>query len=353
MQTSIRLTTDEEKQDPSIPAFDYTKLTALNQCPRWGLVRYDQHKKMPSNQRSTALEMGGAAHQAYAAIRFFELMESGEFADSKYHSLIYQYGLKQFGEERFHHIMNLWGSKEDTRRRVNAIALHILNTSGYYDDPNDRRRTLSNLETSMLAYIDRLELGTRIPVVRDRLVGIEVPFDLCITFRPITEISTETKIRYIGRMDGLVKTRYGYEVEENKTASRLDKSWMDSFLISHQVTGYCVAASVLLEQPVRECVVQGMMVPLPKNYDLGGIAHVSVSRDDDRIREWYRWIWTTVSNLYLPYRDDPLFAPEFSHSCNRFYQSCALIPLCSMASREDRLLTFSQMVDDEWSPLHG
>lgn len=351
MQPSIRPTTDEEKQDPSIPAFDYTKLTALNMCPRWGLIRYDQHKRMPTNGRSTALEMGGAAHQAYAAIRFFELMESGEFADSKYHSLIYQHGLKQFGEERFHYIMNLWGSGEDTRRRVNAIALYILNTSGYYDDPNDRRRTLSNLETSMLAYIDRLELGTRIPVVRDGLVGIEVPFDLLITFT--SPWVDRFKMRYIGRMDGLVKTRYGYEVEENKTASRLDKSWMDSFLISHQVTGYCVAASILLGEPVSECVVRGMMVPLPKNYDLGGIAHVSVSRDDDRIREWYRWIWTTVSNLYLPYRDDPLFAPEFSHSCNRFYQSCAFIPLCSMASREDRLLTFSQMVHDEWSPLHG
>src|ERR1044072_1768379 len=75
MKCNIRLTTEEEKADPSIPAFDYTKLTALNTCPRWGLIRYDQHKKMPGNSREMSLELGSAAHQAFAAIRWFELLE--------------------------------------------------------------------------------------------------------------------------------------------------------------------------------------------------------------------------------------------------------------------------------------
>lgn len=365
MKCSIRLTTEEEKADTSIPAFDYTKLTALNMCPRWGLIRYDQHKRMPGNSRSMALELGHAAHQAYAAIRFFELMEAmtSLYPDVEV-PLVIEYGKRLFGEERIKGIGEIYGSGEDTRRRVNAIALYAANTSGFYDDPNDRRRTLSNLESSLIAYIDRLELGSRIPVISRGIVGIEVPFDLMLTFTDGDECSTfellednvrdklaPVKIRYIGRMDGLVQARHGYEVEENKTAARLDRSWQDSFLISHQITGYCVAASKLLGTPVRECMVRGMMVPLPKNYDLGGIVNVPIHRDDDRIREWIRWIWHTVSNLYLPYREDPLSAPEFSHSCNRYFSSCSFIPLCSMASREDRLLTFSQMETDVWTPL--
>jgi hypothetical protein len=360
MEASIRLTTKEEKDDPSIPAFDYTTLTALNTCPRFGLVRYVYNKAMPHNSRSMALELGSAAHQCFAAIRLFEAMEHYPYdneEEDRIHFSIQDYGVRLFGAERMERFMQIWCSEEDTRRRVNAIALYIANTSGFYDDPGDRRRTLSNLETSLIAYIDRLELGSRIPVVRDGLIGIEVPFDLLLTFThehandydlrdPI-----ETKIRYIGRMDGLVHTKYGIEVEENKTASRLDQSWMNSFLISHQVTGYCVAASTLLREPVKECMVRGMMVPLPKTYDLGGIANVSVSRDSDRIAEWYRWIWDTVSHQYLPYKDDPLSAPEYSHSCNRYFSSCSFIPLCAMASREERLRTFNAMVTDRWSPL--
>lgn len=361
MEVSVRLTTDAEKNDPSIPAFDYTKLTALNVCPRWGLVRYDLHKKMPFTGRQMALEMGGAAHQAFAAIRYFELLENvraneGPRSD-KWLQVVTQ-GRKQFGDDRWEGFKDIYKSNEDDRRKVIAIAHHMVNTSGFYDDPYDKRRTLSNLEASLIAYVDRLELGSRIPVVREGLVGIEVPFDLLIEFRheesndydlrdPIT-----TKIRYIGRMDGLVQAPYGIEVEENKTASRLDNSWQDSFLISHQVTGYCVAASAILGESVRDCTVRGMMVPLPKSYDLGGIVNVPISRTDGRIGEWYRWIYATITNLYLPYRSDPLEAPEFSHSCNRYFSSCSLIPLCSMETREDRLLTLEQMETDEWSPLH-
>lgn len=359
MEIDIRLTTEEEKNDPTIPAFDYTKLTALNTCPRWGLIRYDQHKAMPSNSRSMALEMGSAAHQVFSAIRFFELMEEMEKRGGESSSFIPQianWGIKQFGEERFIRIVEIGKSNEDVRQRVTAIALYTANSSGYYDNPDDRRRTLSNLESSLIAYIDRLELGNSIPVFKDGLIGIELPFDILLTFTRQSwnkEAELEsTKIRYIGKIDGLVKTKYGYGVEENKTASRLDRAWQDSFLISHQVTGYCVAASTILGEPVRECMVRGMMVPLPKNYDLGGIVNLPVSRDHNRIREWYNWVWHTVSHLYYPYHLDPLNAPEFSHSCNRYFQPCSFIPLCAMADPEERKLTFSQMIIDEWNPLH-
>src|SRR5689334_10572928 len=99
MECSIRLTTEEEKQDQSIPTFDYTKLTALCQCPRWGLIRYDQHKRMPGCSRSMSLEAGSAAHQAFAAIRWFELLESKGLDDQ-----LNSAGLKQFGEERWNTI---------------------------------------------------------------------------------------------------------------------------------------------------------------------------------------------------------------------------------------------------------
>jgi hypothetical protein len=45
--------------------------------------------------------------------------------------------------------------------------LSALETSGFYDDPRDRRRTMTNLEEACIAYIDRWN-WTRMPVwIRD------------------------------------------------------------------------------------------------------------------------------------------------------------------------------------------
>lgn len=358
MKTTITVTKEEDK---NLPTFDYTKLTALNMCPRWGLIRYDQHKRMPGNSRSMALEAGSASHKAYAAIRFLELMN--HYGIDKHYSAVMAAGERQF-KEHWSGMYDIIHSEESLESRARAVALYALSSSGFYDDPRDRRRTLSNIENSLLSYISRLELGTRIPVVGGDLVGIEVPFDLTIEFGaddvedwtlPLEEYGDEhgkLALRYIGKMDALVQCPDGtIEVEENKTAARLDDSWMNSFLTSHQVTGYCVAASTLLGQQIDNAVIRGMMIPLPKSYDLGGIVNVPVQRSPLRVREWYLWIWSTFVNQYLPYYKVPLSAPEFTHSCNRYFQSCSFIPLCGLDSSEDRLLTFNQMEHDEWNPL--
>jgi hypothetical protein len=343
MKLSVSLTTEKDKH---LPAFDYTKLTALNTCPRWGLIRYDQHKRMPGSGRNLPIEIGSTAHKGFAAIRLMELMEAGHGEND----LVHQKGLKEFGEERWLKLVAIYSGGDNFRDRVQAGALYIINTAGFTDDPGNRRKTLSNLEASMIAYIQRSEFGKRIPYIDDKMVGVEVPFDLTLTFNHMD--ARELRIRYIGKIDGIVTTPNGIEIEENKTTSGLSVPWMDGFLISHQVTGYCMAVSTLLNQPVRDVVIRGLMVPLPKNYDLQGVANVPVSRDRFRFTEWARWVWHTVNDIWLPFHEKPLEAPEYSHSCYRYFGSCPFIPLCGMASPEDRQLTFEQMEHDEWSPLH-
>lgn len=358
---TLNITTDEDRNDPSIPVFDYTKLTALNTCPRWGLVRYDQHKRMPGEGRSMALEAGSASHECYSAIRFFELLEYGreKYGEQFDAAVVDDAGRKLLGNERYDTIKSLSTSAEDVRRRVNSVAIYTANTSGFYDDPSDRRRTLSNMEASLIAYIDRLELGSRIPYVNweTGFVGIEVPFDVTLTFVGVSfdggHTVDDVKIRYIGRIDGIHynEAMDDIEIEENKTASRLDNSWQEEKIMTHQVTGYCIASSCVLDRRVDKAVVRGMMIPLPRSYDLGGVVNLPVDRDDRRFQEWFKWVWHTYTTQYLPYKDNPLDAPEYTHSCNRYFRPCSFIPLCAMAEPEERELTFSQMVHDEWSPL--
>lgn len=366
MNVTVSLTTEEDKNNPNIPAFDYTKLSALNTCPRWGLIRYDQHKRMPGEGRNLPLEMGACAHDGFAAVRLFELFEYGRAVYGRKLSkkLLDTTGERLFGKVRYATLRDIITSNDDARRRVCATAIHAVNTQGYYDDPSDKRRTLSNLESSIVAYIDRLELGRRVPYVNGEFVGIEVTFDITLTFDPVGvhvdqtgyHLSGPVKIRYIGRIDGIMLEIDGRKIEpeENKTASRLNDAWINSFIMSHQVTGYCVALATILGKPLEEgasATVRGMMIPLPKTYDLGGIAEVPVDRDQYRYREWFNWIWHTYTTQYLPYKDNPLYAPEYTNSCNRYFKSCSFIPLCAMAEPAERELSFSQMVHDKWDPL--
>lgn len=346
MRAAVKVT-----EDQSLPAFDFTKLTAINTCPRWGLIRYDQHKRMPGNGRETALEMGAAAHQCFAAIRLFELLEFGpeRYGEEYDREAVDKRGIDLFGADRYAEILRLHGSSEDRRQRLCATAIYVANTAGYYDDPKDRRRTLSNLENSLIAYIDRSEIGRRVPLVQP-FIGIEVPFDVTIEFQHDGPNAWGEKLRYIGKVDAVVDNMGKVELEENKTASRLDNSWQDSFLTSHQVTGYTVAISTILKELVTDCLIKGLMVPLPKTYDMGGVVNVYVSRDHWRIREWYKWVYDTFLT-WQKWKDRPLDAPEYTHSCNRYFRSCSFIPLCAMADPEERKLTLSQMEHDEWNPL--
>lgn len=339
--------------DASLPAFDYTKLTAINVCPRWGLIRYDRHLRMPGTSRSTPLEMGSLAHHCFASVRIFELLEFGPRVYGEVYDpdAVHATGRRLFGVDRYAEVLRLQCSGDDTRRRVHAVAIHIANTSGYEDDPLDRRRTLSNLEASIAAYIDRGELGTRIPIIQP-FVGVEVPFDATVTYQEASP-GSDVSLRYVGKIDALVHPANDLdriEIEENKTASRLDQSWQDSFLMSHQVTGYCLAAGVLTGKDVHDTMIRGMMVPLPRTYDMGGIVNMYVSRDRWRYIEWYKWVYDTYQ-VWLKWKDRPVEAPEYTHSCNRYFRSCSFIPLCAMADPDERALTMQQMVHDEWNPL--
>lgn len=354
---SVRLATEA---DQGLDAFDYTKLTAINMCPRWGLIRYDQHKRMPGEGRAMPLEMGAAAHDGFAAVRFFQLLEFGpKVYGSKFsQQAVIEHGYKLFSKERFDPVVALFTSNEDWRQRCIGGAHAIVNSSGFYDDPSDKRRTLSNLESSLIGYVDRLDLEKTIPlfVPERNIIGIEVPFDMVIEFdinQPIKDLVK--RFRYIGRIDGieLEVQKNSIGIAENKTATRLDNSWFDSFVLSHQVTGYAIAISELIfpdgSAIIEDANVYGMMIPLPKTYDLGGIATNPVRRDRERFLEWFRWFFHTTET-WERYKDDPLNAPEYTHSCNRYFRSCSFLPLCAVHG-EDRQQVFEEMTLDKWSPL--
>lgn len=348
----IRLTTPEEK---SLPWFDNTRLTALNTCPTWGTVRYLHNRTFPKGGRAMPLEAGKAMHDVFAAIRLLDLVENGEEfyrVKPEYHfdiDAVHRHAHRTFGVDRWQEVCGVFGTGDDLRTRLTRAAIVALASSGFYDDPSDRRRTLTNLEEAAFVYIDRYRFGSTIPVVVGDFVGVEVPFDVII------ETSTGPR-RFVGKVDGLCFDSDGVIVEphENKTASRLDDAWHMSFIMSHQVTGYCIALEPVLSalgvpQTLSQAVMYGLCIPVPRSADYGGYSRHPVERNNFQKENWLKWFEYTTSQSDQ-WVADPHNAPMFTHSCNRYFRSCPLVPYC-YAGQEERAEIFNDMEVNEWHPL--
>jgi hypothetical protein len=340
----LRVATDADKH---LPAYDNTKLQAINTCPVYGIITYSLHRRMgEANGRAMALEMGTAAHDLFAAVRLWQLREyEGHEGLADYH------GKRLFGSDRYSNMLGAVSAGDDRARSMD-FALACLESTGFYDDPRDKRRTYSNLEEACILYIDRWNwrrhnIWIRDPDDQQSDVGIEIPFDVVLTFT-LTD-DTVLSLRYIGKADGLHQKDGQLILHENKTASRLDDAWRMSFSMSTQITGYMFALSVWAGAPIVKGDVFGMTVPLPRTMEYGGVIREPVTRQDHHFKKWCHWFLTTAL-LDQQFRDDPSNAPHHTHSCNRYFRPCSLIPYCD-SSEEDKQTMIEEMTHHEWSPL--
>jgi hypothetical protein len=318
------------------------------------------HKAMPGGGRSMALEAGTALHDCFAVIRLMQLsLYQGRTEHVLYH------GQRLFGKDRWAAIVE--GVRgPDTEACARNAALECLATSDYVDDPSDRRRTFNNLETSLLYYIQRWDFNRHPVWMRDADdpttdIGVEIPFAIKIQpyfgtmYMPMHEqLEPGLKLEpfiYTGRIDGLHCAAQDSEeliIQENKSASRLDDAWRMSFDMSHQVTGYCVAGSLHTNTSIRRGLVLGLALPLPR-YASDGLSIVDVYRDSYMKARWLQWLEYTTG-IYNAYKDNPMTAPKHTHSCNRYFRPCSMIPFCASDEQDQRDM-LTQMVTEEWSPL--
>lgn len=356
LKVDVRPTTEH---DMHLPAFDNTKLTAINTCPKWGLIRYEHHKVFDTGSRRMALEAGSACHDFFAATRLYQLGYKQMLPEHMHY-----HGIKQFKEERWNNMCAALKHADFDKTDALTFGLEALQSGGFFDDPQDKRRTMSNLEEACIGYHDRWNFDGQEVFVMDRedptsFVGCENTFDVVVQFT-LTDAAEGEGLSYIecyrfcGKIDG-VHTRKDdpsrIRIEENKTASRLNEAWSMSFDMAHQVTGYMVAMSAILSKVIREAVVHGLTIPRPRN-GVDAVVRVDVSRNDFQIEQWASWFYHTIE-IWKRYKDLPIDAPTYTHSCNRYFTACAYIPLCSSAKEEQLDIFNNQMITDEWSPLHA
>lgn len=357
---SVPLAEAKKLRDSGTIFYDYTKLTAINTCPTYGVLRYAHHKTevpLTASGRKLAIEAGKACHDFFAALRMWTLFQKVDYwrgADATVSTLedqatLYNYSKKLFGEAR---VISMLSQPQDADPQTNALnfALDALHTSGYYDDPSDRKRTMSNMEASMIGYLTRYFQSDMPVAVKGDLIGVEIPFVLEV--KRIVSGTEQTGVYqvhyYCGRIDGVHHYGDGLAVAENKTAAQLSSTWRTSFAISNQVTGYTIAGTEIFQEEITNAFVMGSQIPLPRDVYNGTVFEPLTRSVSDRIR-WCEWFFSSIGT-YEAFVPRPTAAPRYSHSCNRFFSACEFIPFCA-STRDEQDSILEDMRVDEWSPL--
>lgn len=289
-------------------------------------------------------------HEVFAAVRLWQLMFRQELPD---HADVN--GERIFGKRRWQSLLNSC-KRGDERDRLMDMGFATLHTGGWIDDPKDSVRTLSNMEMATIRYVDhQLAFMDNWPIyVSDEknpngIVGVEQVFDVVLLYED------GKQIRFIGTLDGLVRrAEKGLKaprlnelcLDENKTAARLDDAWRASFELSYQVTGYCKICEVVFGFPVYASRVIGLRIEASKGESVLPIQ--PLRRNEEHFGVWARWVRRTV-DVFERHEDDYEGADRFTHSCNRYYRPCALIPFCgdSVSGRRE---AWDQMVPADLSP---
>jgi hypothetical protein len=345
MKLSVTIATKDELE--TLPQYDHTKLSAINTCPTWGIIRYTHHKTLQGVQRAMALEAGAAAHDGFAAVRLSQL----GFVQN-YPKLMHLHGARIFGQSRWEKIFGTVKEGRTPLSNTTNMAIEAFLTSGFFDDEKDRRRTSDNIIEALIEYSRQWDMNRHRIWIRDPFndqsdVGIEIPFAMTVaTFDTNVKLP---RLVYTGKIDGIhVKTDDRMIIHENKSGSRIDEAWLAQWRMSHQITGYCIAAGAFTDKKTELAEVIGMQIPLPKSVS-DGIKIEQVPRDDYKVEQWANWLFHTVA-LDMRYKNIPLDAPRYTHSCNRYFRPCSFIALCDQDRKEQEKI-YAEMIHEEWSPL--
>lgn len=343
-QVSIERTTDT-----ALPALSYSMMTSIATCPTKGITTYIKNRVVQRGGRAMALEAGRAAHETFAAARLWQLWKKQGLQD---HARVH--GIRLFGEGRFDNMIAAADEGSDERNCMLRFCLNAFYTSGFYDDPSDNRRTFVSIEEALIAYLDRYDMRYDVWVADTDnphdLVGIEIPFDVTVSYSGDSGGLYDRQLRFIGTADGLHwnADHETLTLEDNKTASRLGDGWAMGWHTSHQLTGYIMALTSMLGVIFTRSRVRGLCIPLPRSYDAGGLATETIYTQPAQLRDFLSWM-LHIAQVVDTYADDPLNAPKNTSACYNYFRLCSLLPMCA-SDTEDREAFYNELIERDQTP---
>lgn len=337
-EISIRWSTPD---DAHMFQYSHSIVESILTCPVYGLIRYYKRKYYPT-KRQMPLEAGGAMHDVFAAVRLWQLLRKQDLPGH-----FHFHGGRLFGQDRmaasFHQM-------RDPRDELLSFTYRILNSGDFYDDPDDRVRTIANMEETTTRYVDEMmrrmddnPIWVADPFEATAPVGIELPFDIVVTWRG-------KSLRYIGTLDGIVEpVKYPGMgmLDENKTASRLDEAFRNSFEVKHQPNAYILVARMLTKLEIEKARILGIKIKQTRSAE--DFLPFIVDRQEHNFQHWARTLFF-CSEIVERFGEDPLQAPQFTHSCNRYFRACSFIELCAAEPEDQYDIFMNSMVEAPFTP---
>jgi hypothetical protein len=339
--TGITRTIPSESKQMRV--YSNSRLEDMSECPTYGVVH--AQKQYPQHARALALEAGECMHQFFAGMRVWQLHKIQKLPD---HAMAA--GERIYGEARWKDVWSKVLKAETHMDQIATLAGAVIGSSGYYDDPKDQTRTLSNMETAAMVYaretfphLDNWPVWVADAKSPHKPIGIEQIFDV------VLEYKDGKRVRFAGTIDGILVNKQKdnrITMAENKTASRMDIGWIQSFKMRHQITGYMACGMALFGIEMWHARVYGCKI---KPTFRGEDVHIEpVWRDKTAIAHWANWVRRNV-DTFEQYQDDWEHAERKTHACNRFFRPCSLIPFCS-DTKEGRVEQWTQMIEASQSP---
>lgn len=368
---TVRQTTDEEVA-AKMPYMTSSMMEAVNTCPKWGIINSVQGKAFTIGYRQMALEAGSLLHEVFSVINLYQVgVIQGCIEHMDWH------GEQLFGKHRWDAIIpkefyyqlealiaaEQWETLQYAELlNLERLAYAVIATSDYYDDPEDRNRTLSNLEFCAIELINYWMMNLRNfnIYIEDRKnpqsrIGVEISFDVVFDIEymsPTTGLVTTLSQRFIGLGDAVYQNTETKRITygEYKSASRMGDAWRNNFQTRHQLTAYnaCLAAYFDPSLLSMNTILIGSAVPVRKT--TAPVQHFMVPRDHENVLNFLTTLLATTRSIETYEGVDALVAPMFTHSCSRYFVTCALLDLCS-SSYSDQVVMYEQMLDKpELSP---
>ena len=343
-QYIVEQTSDEDYKNKR-PYLTSSMAEALNTCPRWGIVHSVLAKRFVTKYRQMALEAGSLKHDVFS---FLNLLQVGIVQGLKDH--MHYHGIINFEQDRWKEIIGQGLDSEgampklsDTMR-IEKMIYTLIATSDFYDDPDDKNRTLDNLEYSAMELFSYWQMNLKdfdILIVDEKdatkQIGIEISLDGII--RPVDE--SNEGIRCIGLADAVYqnKSTKNIVLGEYKTAAMMNVSWAKAFETRHQLTLYNALLQMIFGyQEEFKTIMIGSEIPVrPTSIST---RHFEVMRNQQHINQLMNTYYFS-KNIIDTYKEKPLESPMFTHSCNRYFRTCSLMDLC-IADKEDQ----QPMLDD-------
>lgn len=349
MQVTVRKTTDEEHAVKR-PYLTSSMVEAVNTCPRWGLVHNVHGRQFSIGHRQMALEAGSLMHEVFSCLN---LLQVGVFQRLPNH--MHNKGRELFGVSRWKHMFAAMSPNdeplsENMTRRFEKFIYACIATSEFHDDPNDKNRTVTNLEICSLELLQYWMMNfARFNIYiedRDRsdcVIGIEQSLD--VVFEVIDDDNDVTMSqRFIGLADAVYQGEEGNVVlGEYKTTSSMNEGWREAFKTRHQITAYQAMLQAYFDKVELKTIILGSAIPVRST--AMPVQHFPIERDQGNILEFLETVKFTgqiIKDNYL----DPLHAPMFTHSCNRYFRPCSMMDLCT-AEKSDQYIMYDQMYTEE------